>query len=131
MGKGSFRLGKGADTDSRQEGEQHIAVKEEIDDGKQHIAVKEEVDDPRIHIMFDPRIHLERSQEESSADESDSSNDSSGESTDGDYERLILECPDLTASVESERKEKERRHMEKTNEEKGTIRTDIISDGME
>ena len=79
-----------------------------------HVAVKtEEGNDPRIHMMFDPRIHMVRNQEESSGDDSDSSDDSSGESTDGDYERLILECPDLMASVEAERKEKERRHMEK------------------
>ena len=47
--------------------------------------------------------------------ECESDSDSSGESTDEDYERLILECPDLMASVEVERKEKEREDTWKNN----------------
>merc|ERR1712112_620360 len=95
---------------------------------KQYVGVKKEVKteekgenfcqgegitgrDPRI----DQRIHMMYDQDTLKADvsESESESDSIGESTDEDYERLILECPDLTASVKAERKEKEQRHMEK------------------
>ena len=117
------------------------------DSQKQYVGVKKEVKteakdedfcqgegiagrDPRI----DQRIHMMYDQEtlKVNMSESESESDSSGESTDEDYERLILECPDLMASVEAERKEKEREKTHgKAIEERSTIRTDIISDGME
>merc|ERR1712112_510197 len=108
---------------------------------KQYVGVKKEVKteekgenfcqgegiagrDPRI----DQRIHMMYDQDTLKADESES--DSSGESTDEDYERLIIESPNLMALVETERRERERAKTHgKTIEERSTVRTNIISDG--
>ena len=125
--------GEGADTDSRQEGAtQHFAAKEEDEDEPRgsnmesvqgtlrHGAVKtEERNDPRIHMMYDPRIHmmyredLSEDQEDSYGDQEDSSEDSISESSSDDYEELIRGFPEITEVIEEERKEKERRHVEK------------------
>ena len=100
------------------------------DSQKQYVGVKKEVKteekgenfcqgegiagrDPRI----DQRIHMMYDQDTLKADvsESESESDSSGESTDEDYERLILECPDLMASVEAERRERKSKDTWKNN----------------
>ena len=78
------------------------------------MAVKtEEGNDPRVHMMYDPRIHMMRNQEDLPEDQNDSSDDSSSESTDEDYDGLFREFPEIMEVIEDERKEKERRHMEK------------------
>ena len=79
------------------------------------MAVKtEEMDGPRIHMVYDTRIQMMYREDLSEERErEDSSEDSSSESSSGDYEELASEFADIMAEVEEQRKEKEKRHVEK------------------
>merc|ERR1712112_587843 len=115
---------------------QYVGVKKEVkteEKGEnfcqgEGIAGRDPRIDQRIHMMYDQdTLKADESESES---ENESESDSSGESTDEDYERLIIESPNLMALVETERREKERAKTHgKTIEERSTVRTNIISDG--
>ena len=110
--KGSFWLGKGAGADSRQKSKiHHTSVKEEdgprgsnIDSvqGAKHLAIKtEERDDPRIHMMY------------RETELSEGSSDSSSESSSDVFEESASDFPEIMAEIEEQRKEKEKRWVEK------------------